>query len=151
LVGVVEASKVREQSCAGGGQLCSREPVKLAAQRVGGGDDHCAQSVDRGGLGLDGTQTGHAQHADRLDRSVSQLGRSTCLARQYGSSGGFCVDHVAFAAMPSQSTVRTRHFEYLHILLVQVTGQSGSVGAGPLDANLAQASLAAQPGQHRAV
>jgi hypothetical protein len=106
---------------------------------------------DRGGLGFDGTEAGHAQHADRLDRSVGQLGRSACLACQYGSSGCLGVDRVTFAALPSQPTVRARHFEYLHVLFVQVAGQAGPVGAGSFHTDPTGVAFTPHPRQHFSV
>jgi hypothetical protein len=92
--------------------------LKLAAQGVGSGDEHRAQGIDCSSSGLDGTETGHTQHADRLYRSVSELGCSACLARQHGSRGRFGVDRVTLALLSPQPTVRARHLENLHILLV---------------------------------
>src|SRR5271170_589980 len=117
--------------------------MKLATQRIGCGDEHRAQRVHRSSLGLDGADAGHPQHADRLYRSISELGYAACFARQYGSCRRFGVDRVAFAALASQASVRAWYLEHLHVLLVQVAGEPGPVGAGSFDTNLSEFAVVA--------
>ncbi len=53
--------------------------------------------------------------------------------------------------LASQPAVRARHLKHPHAMVVQVTSQSSTVGAGALDTDTVESTLALHPLQHQRI
>ena len=100
---------------------------------AGSGDEQVAELAQRGGAGLDGAVSGHAELADRLDDAGGVLGGSGRFAREHLARSGLSVDGVVLAATRTQMRVRLVDLDHSTALIDQRPGQSRTKRSGGLD------------------
>ena len=101
--------------------------------------------------GLDCAAAGHPQSADRLDPAVAGLRNAAGGAGQRGTGGGVGIQRVGLALGPPGLAVWPVDLHHRHPGEAQLPGQRGTVGAGALDADPLQLTMATQPAQQRLV
>ncbi len=88
--------------------------------------------TQRGGAGLDGAVSGHAELADRLDDAGGVGGGCGRFAREHLAGSGLSVDGVVLAATRAQMRVRLVDLDHPTALIDQRPGQSRPEGPGGL-------------------
>ena len=137
---------------AGTVKLCgiAAAPHRLA-DRFGSREQQRSELVQRTGAVLLRRLVQDLQHAHCLDHAVTGFGRPRRGAGQHRAGCGLGVDRVGLAAQPARLAVGTVDLDHLDAVSAQVTSQSGSVGAGALDADLVDLAVATHPRQQLGV
>ncbi len=125
-------------------------PGEPGAQVIRPGQDQRPGLVDRlGPLGA-GAALGDHHRADRLNSPVPAFRRAAGTAGLRGPGGIHRIQGIGFA-LPAVLPVGTVHLDDPDTGRGDVTGQAGSVAAGPLDPDQAHRPEPAEPAQQAGV
>lgn len=109
------------------------------------------QLVERGDPRLDRTASSHPQRPDCLDRAGPGLRRPGGGAGLDRSGSRDRVNRIGFALTPARLPVGPVDLDHPHVLRGQVPGQTGTVGARPLNTDRTDISERPDPCQQRSI
>ncbi len=131
----------------GGHERGDGKTLEFALQLVRGAECELAHLGERLDARPAGRAFGDDENTDRLDRTVSALGRVVGPARESSPCGFDSVERVGLAAVASGLAVLAVDFDDVDPCSGEVTGDAGPIGPRPLYTDLADLPEGFEPGQ----
>ena len=135
----------RTQPGRGGHHLPDGGVPEHRPQWLGPGDDEGPHLVDGVGAAMAGRAPNDTKSPDGLDISGPGLGLRRGFPRLRGAGRRHGVDRVGLAMAASPTTIGAAHLDHNDLLIVQVTGQPGSIGPGAFDSDALDGPEAVHP------